>query len=581
MRTLKTLNKCLSQEKIENSFFVFDTETTKLEPQPKNFVFGVIYGKNYCRVIKTIKDFRKEFEKKKYKGKYIFAHNAEFDLLTIFGNIYKNVDSKAIFNGKFITAKYNGITFGDSMNIYPSSLKKIGEIVGLKKLDNEKVRENKLRKNNITKQDIEYCIRDCEIVYEALLEIFCNVGTVKLTISSLALFDFRNKHLSNDIIYNDLVDEFFESYYGGRTECFKLGNVNCNVYDINSLYPYIMKTIRFPDVRTLKKDTKVDVNYLNYCLERFEGLAKIDIIHKDTYFGFLPFRSEKLLFPVGEFTTTVNFNELRFALKHKVVEIKKVHYVIYANPIESIFKDFIILNYNNRKNSKNELERLILKLKMNSLYGKFASRIKFTTEYFEFTPYEIIKELEEANKFFQLKLFNENRKDCFLITENEKYKNSFFAIPTFASYITSGARIKLLENLLANEKNSVCYCDTDSIFVEKEFIGEVGNEIGQFKLENKSVYEIRGLKNYSYYEKPNLETQMFYFDCNETIKGVNKNSIEVAPNTFINTQYFKTKEALRRNKEAGSKKEVIKELTNDYNKRIILEDKTNTKPIKL
>lgn len=580
MRTLKKVSKPKSIENIKNKFFVFDTETTKLEPQPKNFVFGVIYGYNFYKVIKTVSDFKKEFQKKKYKGKHIFAHNAEFDLSVIYGNIYKNVDSKAIFNGKFICAKKHDITFGDSLNIYPSSLEKIGEIVGLKKLDNQKVKGQKLRKNNITQDDIKYCIRDCEIVYTALLEIFENVGTIKLTISSLAMFDFRNKFLYNDLIFSDLVDEFYDSYYGGRTECFKMGVVDCDVFDINSLYPTVMKEIVFPDIRTLKKVSKLDLKYFFHVLKNFEGLASIEVEHKETYFGFLPYRNKKLYFPVGNFSTIVNFNEIRFALKHGAIEIKKVNYVVYANPIKSPFKDFIDINYNIRKNSKNELEKTILKLKMNSLYGKFGQRVKFSSEYFELIPYHIIDELEKTEKFFELKIFNQNRNDCFLITENEKFKNSFFSIPVFSSYITSGARIKLLENLLNNDSNSVCYCDTDSIFLEKKFIGKIGNELGEFKKENKKVIEIKGLKNYVYIENENLESHMFYFDVKETIKGINKNSVKISDNVYINTQYFKTKESLRRTKETGSKKETIKELKQVYDKRIILSD-NNTKPIKL
>lgn len=584
MRILKPQSRRRSSANIENlknKFFVFDTETTCLEPQPKNFVFGVLYGHNFCKVIKTVKDFRDEFKKAKYKKKYIFAHNAEFDLMVIYGNIYQKVDSKAIFNGKFITAKKDDVIFCDSLNIYPSSLEKIGEIVGLKKLDNAKVKGQKLRKNNITNEDISYCIRDCEIIYNALLEIFENVGVIKMTIGSLAMYDFRSKFLKHEIFFSDLVDEFFESYYGGRTEAFILGNVNCRVYDINSLYPKVMKTIVLPDVRTLKKETKISVEYLDYLLNRFEGMAKVKVRHKETYFGFLPFRDKKLLFPIGEFETVVNFNELRFALKHKAVEILSVDYAIFSNPVESPFKDFIDVNYALRLESKSELTKLIQKLKMNNLYGKFGMRIKYLSEYFEYIPYEIINELEQTEKFCELKIFSSKRDDCFLITENEKYKNSFFSIPTYASYITSEARITLLQGLLDNQHNGVCYCDTDSIFLQGEFIGDVGKELGQYKLEEKEVIEIRGLKNYVYLEPTNRESQMFYFDVKETIKGVNKNSVKIAPNVYVNTQYFKTKESLRQSKEAGSKKEITKNLTQIYDKRVILPDQRNTKPIEL
>ena len=132
MKSLKKTRSKIKPENLKNSFYVFDVETTKLEPHKKNFVFGILYGWNYKFEFNSIDEFLKEIKKVRFRKKYIFAHNAEFDLLTIFGNIYKNLDSSAIFNGKFISAKYeNSITFADSLNIFPASVEKIGVTLGM------------------------------------------------------------------------------------------------------------------------------------------------------------------------------------------------------------------------------------------------------------------------------------------------------------------------------------------------------------------------------------------------------------------------------------------------------------------
>jgi len=572
MKILKPIKKPKIKE-LEKGFFVLDTETTKLEPMPENFVFGVLYGYNFQKVFKSINDFKLEISKPKYKKKYIFAHNAEFDLLTLFGSLYTNLDSKAVFNGKFITAKYKGVIFADSLNIFPASVEKIGEITGQEKHINEKVKTNKLTKKNISKEDIEYCIQDCKIIYDALLEIFNFSGAIKLTIASLTMYVFRQKFLFENLMYNEFNDEFYESYYGGRTEAFYIGKTRGKVFDINSLYPFIMKTIKFPDVKNLKKETLIDVKYFNYLLSRFEGCSKVTIKHNDNFFGFLPYRKEKLLFPIGEFTTVLNFNEIRYALKHKVIEILKVEYAIYSNAIDSPFKKFIEFFYNERLKTENELYQYIYKLQMNSLYGRFAMREKYTTEYYNLIPYEIIEELKISDKFYSLKMFSNERNDCYLVTENKQFKNSFFAIPTFSSYITSEARIKLLDNML-NQK-TVLYCDTDSIFIpeNENFIGLIDKDIGSFKEEKKIVTEIRGLKNYTYID---LETN----ETIESIKGISKRSVKLSKNKYQNTNYYKTKEALRQNKEAGSKKVMIKELIHKYDKRTLFIN-GQTKPIKL
>jgi hypothetical protein len=571
MRHLQQQKSKKSIEKIKNDFFVFDVETTKLEPMQKNLVFGILYGYNFYMKFDTQKQFINEISKPKYSKKYIFAHNAEFDLLTVFGNIYTKLDNSAVFNGKFISCKYKEVTFADSLNIFPASAEKIGKTVGIEKLENKKVSGEGLTKQNLDKFDIEYCIRDCEIIFTALLKIFEYVGCIKLTLSSLSLYNFRNKFLVENVIFSELVDEFYESYYGGRTEAFKLGKTDSKVYDVNSLYPFVMSYMKFPDVRTLKKLVKIDVKYLHYLLKYNEGCAKVTIKHKETYFGYLPFKGDKLLFPVGTFTGCYNFNELRFAIKAGVIEILDVEYVVYSNPVKSPFTEFVNFHYQARLKTTNELDKLIEKLIPNSLYGRFAMRMKYQTTYYEDIPFELIEELGKTEKFYSLKTFSEKREDCFLITENEKFKNSFFAIPTYSSYITSEARIVLLKGLLANENNNVVYCDTDSIFLEKDFTGEVGTELGKFKLEDKRVIEIRGLKNYVYSDDTGEH---------ETIKGVSKRSEKTGSNSYKTQKYYKTKEALRRGKEAGESYSQTKVLKHIYDKRIILKN-GNTKPIKL
>src|SRR5690606_37551605 len=135
------------------------------------------------------------------------------------------------------SAKFNGITFGDSMNIYPASVKKIGELIGLPKYENSKISTENLTPDNIQDQDIIYCIRDCEIVFTALRRIFEMTGSIKLTLPSLSMYDFRTNYLQNKLFYSELIDDFFESYYGGRCEAFRIGKVNASVFDVNSLYP--------------------------------------------------------------------------------------------------------------------------------------------------------------------------------------------------------------------------------------------------------------------------------------------------------------------------------------------------------
>ena len=154
-------------------------------------------------------------------------------------------------------------------------------------------------------------------------------------------------------------------------------------------------------------------------------------------------------------------------------------------------------------------------------------------------------------------------------------KASFFSIPTYSSYITSAARVLLLKNLIANENNNVCYCDTDSIFLSGVFLGRVSDMVGDFKKEEKTIIEVRGLKNYSY---ENSEGEVI-----NVIKGISKGSIKKEGTkipTFETKKYIKTKQGIAQDREAGTAYVMVKELRHEYDKRIVNSDGT-TKPIQL
>ena len=557
---------------MHKKFFVIDIETKNgLSPKPDNFVFAVIYGHKYSKVLYSVDEVKEELLRGKYRGKYVFAHNAEFDLSGIFGNVILDVDNSAIFNGKFIMAKYGKVKLVDSTNILLVGVKKLGDILGLPKLD---IDESYISGDNVkvTPKMIEYCTRDCEIVYKSLNNVFEMVGGIRITLASLSMFYFRKDFLDKPIVYNALNDEFFDSYTGGRTEVFKLGKGRFKVYDINSLYPYVMTKLRFPDFKNLRKMVYVDIRQAKLLIRRKEGMFTGLVRHKETYVGYLPYKDEskgKLLFPVGTMRGSWNFNELRFAIDEGVVEILECKSVIYGSPVESPFISYITELYGLRMETSDEFERFFYKIMMNSLYGRFGMRKKYSSTYFDSIPHDIIRVLKRTGVKYELKLFSHERNDCYLISENKHMEKMFFSIPSIASYITSAARLETLKGILKNQK-IVGYCDTDSIFVNGEVEGiEQGNELGQWKLEDKEICDIRAAKNYSVMNGAKEE---------KIIKGVPKRSKEVSPFVFEVEKYYKTKEAIRRQKTTGDKFIQRKTITNKYDKRIILAN-GNTKPL--
>lgn len=581
---MKTLKRLRPRKTILDDFYVFDTETGiskdkviewQLNGRPESFIFGCIVGKNYRKEIHSVEEFKQEFKDPRYKKRKVFAHNAEYDLNVLYGCIF-HLDPEAIFNGKFICATNGNCIFADSLNIYRTSVKSIGKMLGLDKIgmSGGNYKKSNWKNKEERARDINACFRDCEIIYEALFRIFEEAGDIKITQASLSMTYFRRFHLPFDINHNDNTAFFFDSYFGGRTECFKMGKTNATVIDVNSMYPAVMKSIRFPNPSALKVANHVNVNsFLKFILPHYEGLIYADLYHKKHKFGFLPEkRNGKLLFPVGNLSGCWNFNEIRLALEHGVIEIKNISRAVYGPGMDSIFTGYVNELYRRRSMSKDDLERYSLKLFMNSLYGKFSQRITEETVYIEDIQKqkEIILDYRRKGLLIKIQPFNADRNDCFLILKSTKKIDISFSIPSFASYITSAARVVLLKKLIELQDKKVVYCDTDSIFFEINNNVETSTALGGWKIENKIVTEIRGLKNYKYIDTEKGEVHR--------IKGVPVSATKTGENSYTYENLIKTKEGMRRGLTPGILIKRSKIITGIYDKRVILSN-GETEPI--
>lgn len=629
-QNLKRLWKLKPRNKLLKDFFVLDVETGIrkrdgnvwwcLDARPQRMIFCVIYGYNYSKVFFSVDEVKKELLTEKFKNKIVFAHNGGgYDFPCIYGNIY-DTDPEAIFNGKFISFTNGNCTFADSMNVFVGlSVKKIGQMMKLEKGilgdPDMKTKNGFLRKGvyDLDKfgapvlvelikeviEDIKYCCRDCVIIWEALFSVFEFAGAIKITQASLSMNYYRTFHQPFHIDHNENTKFFWLSYYGGRCEAFKIGKTHSKVIDVNSMYPDMMKNLKFPNPKILKYEKDLSVKLFKKYLGWYEGCAEAVVLHHPTTFGYLPFKQNgKLLFPVGKISGFWNFNELRFALEKGAIEILKVKTCIYSEPMESPFISYVdVLNEMKvtAKATGNLAEEDRAKRFSNSLYGKFAQRISEESIYIDdiTKKFDIIQEHQKNNTFIRLVTFNKKRNDAFLIIKSGKNFNVSYAIPSFASYITSGARVKLLDKMLSMQKNNIVYCDTDSIFFENDF-GDIISEfhLGGWKVENKIITNIKGLKNYHYIEEKtgkeiwrvkgvpvNKGNTTKIFD--ESGEFVEVPTVEqIGENKFRYYNLTKTKEALKRNLDPGVLTERIKELKNTYDKRIILFD-GSTKPIEI
>lgn len=560
--------------KKSKTFFVFDVETGIKHPdgtieymlsaRPEHFIFAVVYGPNGWKHFENLEELKKEFLKREYKNKIVYAHNAEYDLSCTFGNIY-HLDPRACFNGKFISCTNGVAKFADSFNIMPTSVKKLGDLLGLPKLDlgvNLTSHISKLDK------DIAYCVRDCEIVYKSLLKIFEPIEP-SYTIGSVSLKLFRKDFLKHAIKVDPISDKFFNALYGGRNEAFRIGDVRAHVYDLNSAYPWAMTELKLPDPATLRECNKFLIHDLRGSFGGYEGMIHATVnVDKTEYIPALPFRHDgKLLFPAGRFTGYWTLNEMRHALETTKTRIETIHSILYSEPMDTPFRDFIFTLFEKRNATTNEFERYYYKLFMNNLYGKMIQQ--------SHDEYVFCRDEIEA-----LRVLTEHKCKRVEILEvtggyfarYDSHKVFDHTIAPWGAYITAFVRIALHSELIKNPYDSV-YCDTDSIASEK-ILPYNSHDLGGWKRERKMITQVRALKDYIYYDEGD---DMIY----QSLKGVKKDSkqFDSEANVFMQKRMIRTRESFARRDllPPGTFIDQMKFITGTYKKRSVAKDGT-TKP---
>jgi hypothetical protein len=553
---------------LPKKWYAVDTETVGLYGRP---VILCLINQNKERILElredrdgdVIQGFYKWIigHKRELTGAVIFAHNLEFDLSKIFGNIINNPKGKALFSDSRLimysyiieesAGKKRRLQFRDTFNLCPMSLSDIGEMLGYKKYttpDKFKV-VNPDSHIYLDDNDITYCFRDCEIVIEFVKKvsnIYKTFGIrMRSTYAANAKAIWQTSFLEKNLYVRDELDERFrEAYYGGRCEVFvsRPEKSTLYYYDINSMYPYVMG-MAMPDPGTFKKIHNYDVNYFNTILEKYEGMADITVeCPKDLDIPVLPYRkNNKLLFPAGLLKGKWCFPEIRLALE-KGYKILKIHEIIVGNRIKSPFTGYVEFFTGMKVTAtnaepKDDVMREFAKRMLNSLYGKFAQRNPVQERYV------YVGDITEADI--------PDKTTCCMIpgTKVMEYMNILKerargTVVAWAAYITSNAKVLLYQFL-----KGAYYCDTDSVFQPNKLPADQvhPSTFGMMALEDTAIeHYFVDPKKYVYRSEKKFKVKM---------KGVPKNlfkkrikSIEDLDTPFLLFVYdrpIKTKSSLK------------------------------------
>jgi hypothetical protein len=251
----------------------------------------------------------------------------------------------------------------------------------------------------------------------------------------------------------------FDAYAGGWFEVFKRGHFDrLYEYDINSAYPYEISKLIGIDLGkwVFKKDLDLEATY---------GFIKCRInLNRSPHPIRFKFDGENF-YPLGKWDTTITLDEARFILDHEIgsIEVKRACYY-YPNTIKHPFNWAVRNLYEKRRSASDPTENYLLKIVLNSIYGKF----------------------------FQL---NPSRKD------EGRWQGGKLFNPIYASIITANVRLRILRAIVDDPDKAVGV-HTDSVLSMEPLDIRLGDDLGDFQLKHKGegivlgsgIYQILGQK---------------------------------------------------------------------------------------
>lgn len=485
------------------------------EGGPGKFISGAVLTENEFADFTSPLKLLSYLRTRRFSGYRIFAHNLAYDYGILEPYINRK-DYPTLIDGRPFKVKLSDPNkhpryLADSLLFAAGlPLSKLGKAINLPKLETppsltgnyDSTKEWYCEPHNKLWCIDCYLKRDTEIVFK-YIDLFQNTinelgGEVRFTLASTAMDLFRRAYLDDEFLTPfEKRNEFARNaYYGGRVEPFRLGRWdNVNVFDINSLYPYVMYTRQYPHPNHLKGPTS---NTTLKTILKYEGVSDVTIHIPKTFAPILPYRHNgKLFFPYGTLRGHWTHIEIREAIKRGAV-VKTVHYSLYSTQTVNPFKKYVHNLYHLRQQLKlaGDPRELVIKIMLNSLYGKFGQRNDTGLQ--KILPFSWwLENGKPVGTEFRVIGDYVSVLQTIHVPGQPSYINTLWA-----SYITAYARLALY-GYIEQAGEETIYCDTDSIFIQGNIF--TGFELGQMKMENKSVdLEIIGPKAYLLYENNNI-----------------------------------------------------------------------------
>ena len=347
------------------------------------------------------------------------------------------------------------VTINDSLKIIPFAVEDVARAFNLPleklEIDYTKYREPGYQP---TEDEIKYLGHDCKIVGLALKTLF-EQGMDKMTAAGNALaaykVDMDKSRFRKIFPVIECDHEIRQGYRGGYVYCNPLyqGQItgSGNVYDVNSLYPFVMRYKMLPYGEPKEFTGKYQEDKL-YPLH--VSIIRCQFKIRD---GFVPMVQIKKSFKFREheYCTDTGADDVVLTLTSVDLEMFLKHYEVYnldyiggykfrgSKTLFAKFVDKWMEVKVEAENNKNTGLRTLAKLTMNSLYGKWATSPRVMSAIPRFDHEQNMVEYD--------------------ISEPEEREPLYVPV---AAFITAYARQRTIQAIQANFDRFL-YCDTDSI----------------------------------------------------------------------------------------------------------------------
>lgn len=392
--------------------------------------------------------------------------------------------------------------FIDTSNYWPNGIQQVSASLGIERME-------RTEDDSELSEFMGHARNRCEETRASVVSLILNwsyeqCGTFQMTAAMLAMANFRHKcgirngeNNKVDIVclpdHKSHVMER-ESLFGGRVQCFYVGEAKQKIYhvDCNSLYPFVMRRNDFPRrfVRYVPRPTLSELSSTANC---YGTVARVFIHNKNEDF---PIRVDGLGYhATGRFWATLCGPELARAIESD--SIKRVSEMqVYS--VAPIFRSWVDYWYGRKVQASetfgnNMAEYEFCKLILNSLSGKWAQGGKQWRDVagkIPLIPWGGWPEYNvETNEFTKWRGVAGNAQKQ---TDGKEPRHSF---PLITSYICAYGREYMRETIGQCGKDNVLYMATDSLILTEEGYERL-QDMGMIHPYQLGLFKLKGIHDY-------------------------------------------------------------------------------------